>query len=77
MGSSVRRRPNCFNLLFQMRVVQRMKKDDIAGLEAGSIMFHINIFLVGLKYERPGTRPAPWPMPTKSDGWSRHQLGSC
>ncbi|CAK9116501.1 unnamed protein product [Durusdinium trenchii] len=34
MGSTVRRRPNCFNLLFQMRLTQRMGKEDTAGLQA-------------------------------------------
>ena len=55
-------RPNCFNLLFQMRLVQRMKKNDIAGLEGWfkHYVSHQITFLIGLKHERLGTRPARW-----------------
>ena len=35
LASSVRRRPNCFNLLTQMRVLRKMGKSPDSGLEAG------------------------------------------
>lgn len=34
MASTIRRRPNCFNLLFQMRLSQRMNREDATSIEA-------------------------------------------
>lgn len=34
LGSTVRRRPNCFNLLRQLNMLERMGRVDVGSLEA-------------------------------------------
>lgn len=43
MGAAIRRRPNALNLLRQMRLLKRMSREDVGGLEACNQLIHSDV----------------------------------